>query len=337
MNTKKKVDNYSILIVANYLQSKEDYINLICVCKNFKKTLKKMRYNPISVTSTKLFPYMQTHYIYDRKDRILTKEVDAVKVCFPVPYSEVLLFDPLTKNTPITYSNVTVDNDDSKHITLPLDPRIRELQYQCFKDITFQTIVIPSTITKIHNSIFLNNEHIRNVSMKECLLETLPNYIFKGCINLTSIELPKCLQRIGMKCFKSCSELESIDIPEKVTEIGISAFRSCIKLKSIELPSEEKLYVIENIDATIIAQQPKMKPHIPAMRQIVADTLGLELDQINIKATTEEGLGFTGAMEGIASQAICSISSIYDKSYVAADSNNLQSDCEKCSGCRRGE
>ena len=100
---------------------------------------------------------------------------------------------------------------------------------------------------------------------------------------------------------------------------------------------EEKLYVIENIDATIIAQQPKMKPHIPAMRQIVADTLGLELDQINIKATTEEGLGFTGAMEGIASQAICSISSIYDKSYVAADSNNLQSDCEKCSGCRRGE
>ena len=64
MEYKKKVDNYSILIIAKYLQSEQDYINLVCVCKNFRKTLKKFRYNPIPVTSTKLFPLMQTHYLY---------------------------------------------------------------------------------------------------------------------------------------------------------------------------------------------------------------------------------------------------------------------------------
>ena len=59
------------------------------------------------------------------------------------------------------------------------------------------------------------------------------------------------------------------------------------------------------IDATVIAQKPKMAPHIPQMRKNMADALGIPESKINIKATTEEGLGFTGRGEGIASQAIC--------------------------------
>ena len=62
-------------------------------------------------------------------------------------------------------------------------------------------------------------------------------------------------------------------------------------------------YEVGNIDATIIAQKPKMAPHIEKMRQNVAETLGIEAAQVNIKATTEEGLGFTGRGEGIASLA----------------------------------
>ncbi|MDY2922297.1 MAG: 2-C-methyl-D-erythritol 2,4-cyclodiphosphate synthase [Eubacterium sp.] len=64
-------------------------------------------------------------------------------------------------------------------------------------------------------------------------------------------------------------------------------------------------YSIENIDATIIAQRPKMRPHIDTMRENIKEALGIELDQINVKATTEEGLGFTGSEEGISAQAIC--------------------------------
>lgn len=64
-------------------------------------------------------------------------------------------------------------------------------------------------------------------------------------------------------------------------------------------------YSIENIDATIIAQRPKMRPDIDTMRRNIKEALGIELDQINVKATTEEGLGFTGSEEGISAQAIC--------------------------------
>lgn len=56
---------------------------------------------------------------------------------------------------------------------------------------------------------------------------------------------------------------------------------------------EEHLFLIENIDATIIAQAPKMRPHIDTMRQNIAEALRIEISQINVKATTEEGLGFT--------------------------------------------
>ena len=67
------------------------------------------------------------------------------------------------------------------------------------------------------------------------------------------------------------------------------------------------LYAVGNIDATIIAQKPKMAPHIPKMRENIAQALGIDISQLNIKATTEEGLGFTGQGEGISSQAICSL------------------------------
>lgn len=64
-------------------------------------------------------------------------------------------------------------------------------------------------------------------------------------------------------------------------------------------------YRIANIDATVLAQQPKLKPHIPAMRERLATACGVSSERINLKATTEEGLGFTGAMQGIAAHAVC--------------------------------
>lgn len=70
------------------------------------------------------------------------------------------------------------------------------------------------------------------------------------------------------------------------------------------LLSENRLQV-QNIDATIIAQAPKMRPHIDAMRENIARALQIEPGRINVKATTEEGLGFTGSKEGISAQAVC--------------------------------
>lgn len=77
---------------------------------------------------------------------------------------------------------------------------------------------------------------------------------------------------------------------------------------------EEKGYVIENIDATIIAQKPKLRPYIDQMEENIAKVLRIERDQINVKATTEERLGFTGREEGMAAQAICSLMTMYEAS-----------------------
>ena len=71
----------------------------------------------------------------------------------------------------------------------------------------------------------------------------------------------------------------------------------------------EKGYRIVNVDATILAQAPKMAPHIPAMRQNLARALGMEPNDVSVKATTEEGLGFTGEGLGIAAHAVCLIES----------------------------
>lgn len=68
---------------------------------------------------------------------------------------------------------------------------------------------------------------------------------------------------------------------------------------------QEKGYVISNIDATIIAQKPKLLPYIPQMKVKIAEALGIGPEQVNVKATTEERLGFTGREEGISAHAVC--------------------------------
>ena len=109
---------------------------------------------------------------------------------------------------------------------------------------------------------------------------------------------------------------------------GISSIRL---LEHVAKLIEEKGYIVENIDATIIAQKPKMRPYIEEMEKNIATALHIDVSQINVKATTEEGLGFTGAEQGISSQAICALTTIYESSVAVADS---QAGCAGCAGCR---
>ena len=106
---------------------------------------------------------------------------------------------------------------------------------------------------------------------------------------------------------------------------GISSVKLLEKVAAL---LEENHFLIENIDATIIAQAPKMRPYIDLMRENIAAALGISVSQVNVKATTEEGLGFTGQGEGISSQAICMLTSPYDLT-----AQQVQGGCEGCSGC----
>lgn len=78
-------------------------------------------------------------------------------------------------------------------------------------------------------------------------------------------------------------------------------------LEEVVRQVNDKGYKIVNIDSTILAQAPKMAPHITAMRNNIAKACKIDFDCVSVKATTEEGLGFTGAKEGIAAHAVCLI------------------------------
>lgn len=108
---------------------------------------------------------------------------------------------------------------------------------------------------------------------------------------------------------------------------GIS---SLLLLEKTGVLLEKEGFLIENIDATIIAQAPRMRPYIDAMRENIAKALGIEVSQVNVKATTEEGLGFTGAGEGISSQAVCMLTSPFDLT-----AQPVQMGCENCKGCSK--
>ena len=106
---------------------------------------------------------------------------------------------------------------------------------------------------------------------------------------------------------------------------GIS---SLVLLEKVGELLRENGFIIENIDATIIAQAPKMRPYIDSMRENIARVLEVDISCVNVKATTEEGLGFTGSGEGISSQAICMLTSPFDLT-----AKQVSGGCAGCSGC----
>ena len=117
-----------------------------------------------------------------------------------------------------------------------------------------------------------------------------------------------------------------------------AAYKGISSIKLLEHVAElieEHHYIVENIDATIIAQRPKMRPYIDQMRRNIADALKVDVDQVNVKATTEEGLGFTGTGEGISSQAVCLLEKITN--YSSYDITYAAERCSHCGGCKKEE
>ena len=114
-------------------------------------------------------------------------------------------------------------------------------------------------------------------------------------------------------------------------------------LREVKRMLDEELFLVANLDATIIAQRPKLASYIPEMRANIAEVLQIDSSQVNVKATTEEGLGFTGSGEGIASQAVCLLENIRNYSFDGSGGTAYAYDaeveagtaCAHCSGCHR--
>ena len=106
---------------------------------------------------------------------------------------------------------------------------------------------------------------------------------------------------------------------------------SLVLLKEVKKLLDEKFFFIENIDATVIAQQPKLAPYIEDMRKNIAECLELPVNRVNVKATTEEKLGLTGAGLGISSQAVWLLETVGNYDYDVMGMN--QGGCAGCQGC----
>ncbi len=122
------------------------------------------------------------------------------------------------------------------------------------------------------------------------------------------------------------------------SEAEYKGISSLVLLERVGEMLEENCFLIENIDATIIAQAPKMRPYIENMRENIAQALHIEMEQVNIKATTEEGLGFTGAGEGIAAQAVCLLNSpreLWAADVTALHGERQAGNCAGCAGCAK--
>ena len=115
--------------------------------------------------------------------------------------------------------------------------------------------------------------------------------------------------------------------------LGVSSIEL---LKHVRRLLEDKLYLIENIDATVIAQRPKLAAFLPAMVKNMAEALGIEEDRINIKATTEEGLGFTGSGLGIAANAVCLLESMQNYQ-MDMTPGSAHGGCSGCGGCPKSK
>ena len=160
---------------------------------------------------------------------------------------------------------------------------------------------------------------------------------------LCGVEIPYELGLLGhsdadvalhaiMDALLGAASLKDIGYHFPDTDPAYKGASSMELLRKVGNMLDEKMYVISNIDCTIICQRPKLRPYLDQMVRNVAEALGIEESQVNIKATTEEGLGFTGTGEGISSQAVCLLESAMDGPVRSIDPEEMQAGggCAAC-------
>ncbi|KAL7712846.1 Leucine rich repeat protein [Entamoeba marina] len=229
----KKLDSYSILICAKYFNSFKDYMNIICVCKKFKETTEKLRFNPISISSKKLFPKIQTQYLYDKSD-IKISGIDTYEAWYKVSYEECLRY----KEDNIKFHYVIYSHENRLKHGDDIPDSVTILGESCFgrkiwliNDASnIKEINIPSTITSLDKYCFNDCISLRSINLPSTLT-SLGVGCFSNCKSLTTITLPSTLQSLGKSCFSCCSSLLSINLPSTLTSLGYECFLKCESLQ----------------------------------------------------------------------------------------------------------
>ncbi|KAL7718979.1 F-box domain-containing protein [Entamoeba marina] len=231
-NNPKQLDSYSLLIVSKYFETTQDYINVISVNSKFKETTEKLRFNPISITSLKLFPKIQTQYLYNEDD-IKIEGIDNYEIWYEVDYAYSLIFSEERIKT----HHIKYTQSDMNYYGKITPKKVTVLACSCKKYYKpVGTITVGNNITSIRTGYFSWCDKLNVIELPKGLSK-LHKSSFYGCESLTAITIPPSLQSIESCCFYNCESLQSITIPIFVTELGDSCFFYCTSLKSIVLPT----------------------------------------------------------------------------------------------------
>ncbi|ELP84048.1 hypothetical protein EIN_157180 [Entamoeba invadens IP1] len=238
-----QLDVFSFQIVAKYFYFYEDYVNAVQINKKFIKILDRFRYNPISVSTLKLFPYIETQHSYTEKDTLIPF-VKRYVVWFTVSLTDS--YFPYT-DLEVVYKHVKIDNENfftdaiSDINEIPKSVNIYSLSLlNNFTEIT--EFSVPLHITKLKTSVFDNNTNLVSVNLHNNIRK-IPTRCFFNCGNLKQIDLSPTLTKIGDSAFSQCG-IESLEIPDSVSYLGESTFQNCTVLK--HLTFSKSLFIIPN-------------------------------------------------------------------------------------------
>ncbi|KAL7719754.1 hypothetical protein QTN25_002878 [Entamoeba marina] len=266
----KKLDSYSLLIVSKYFKSPQDFINVICVCKKFQETTEKLRFNSIPITSLKLFPKIQTQYLYDETD-IKIDGIDNYDISYYITYDQYL---ERKKNNDNFHNVIYTRNNRLKYV--------KSINDECFSRCSsLQSIVLPSTLTYLGNNCFfdckslisfqslatlkfygigcfMNCSSLQSINLQLCsTVNSLRRNCFLNCTSLTKITLPSSIKLLDDYCFSNCSSLPYIEIPTLLTSLNVGCFKNCFSLESINLP-----YTLTHIGTSCFVNCNKLKDKI---------------------------------------------------------------------------
>ncbi|KAL7713802.1 Leucine rich repeat containing protein BspA family protein [Entamoeba marina] len=207
-NDCKRVDSYSALICSKYFRTGDDFVNLICVNSKFKETTEKLRFNPIPIKSLKLFPKIQTQYLYSKDDtKITSKQIEMYEIWYIIDYEEYTRYE--------NRNNV----------------KCHSVEYTEKNRITYWD-EIPNGVTLIGDFGFSECSTISTINLPSPL-KSLGNYCFYGCRTLSTVNLPSSLTSLGDGCFRECRTLSTIILPSSLSSLGKSCFHGCYRLKGV--------------------------------------------------------------------------------------------------------
>ncbi|KAL7711975.1 Leucine rich repeat protein [Entamoeba marina] len=213
-----QVDSYSMLIVSKYFKTTQDFINVICVCKKFKETTEKLRFNPIPIKSLKLFPKIQTQYLYSKHD-VMLKGVENFEAYYVIDYKQYLKL----KGNNINFHHIKYTKYNRMSYGLEIPINVKELGESCYSCCNCITFTIPTQITSIELDCFSYNTKLINITLPKYLTK-ISNNCFSNCYSLTSITIPLSIESIHNYSFNECINLQSINLPNSITSIGNYCF-----------------------------------------------------------------------------------------------------------------